>query len=59
MHPHLVLDLGKVPVVSATEVDQEPVVGKFQKGLDDVLGTGRGCQRTDAQAMFLCGWRAS
>ena len=34
VHPHLVLDLGKVPVVSATEVDQEPVVGKFQKGLD-------------------------
>ena len=53
MHPHLVLDLGKVAVKFAAKVDQQSVVGKFQKRFDDVFRTGRGGQRADAQGWLL------
>ena len=56
MDPQLMLDLCKVAVELAAQVDQKPVVGKFQKGFVQILRTRRRGQGADAQAYLLfCG----
>ena len=53
VNPHLVLDLREVAVEFAAQLDQQPVVGKFEQCFHSVLWTGRGGQRADAQGNLL------
>jgi len=53
MNPKLMLYLGQIAVELAAQVDQQPVVGKFQKGLVQILGTRRRGQGANAQAGLL------
>ena len=47
------LDLGKVAIEFAAQVDQDAIIGKFQKRFNDVFRAGRGFQRADAQGRLL------
>lgn len=40
---------GLPDVIFAAQLDQKAIVGEFEERLNDVLGTGRGGQRADAQ----------
>ena len=42
LHPYLVFDLREVAVKFAAEVDQQPVVRKFEERFHDILGAGGG-----------------
>jgi hypothetical protein len=53
------LDLRKVAVILTAQINQQPIVGKFQRRFHNVFGTGRGGQRADAQIIILCGSKAS
>jgi len=53
MDPDLMLDLRQIAVEFAAQVDQQSVVRKFEQRFHNVLGTGRGGQRADAQGNLL------
>ncbi len=53
MNPELMFDLRQIAVEFTAEVDQQPIVGKFQKSLVQVFGTRRRGQGADAQASLL------
>ena len=49
----LVFDLREIAVEFTAKVDQQPIVGEFEGRFHNVLGTGRGGQRADAQGGLL------
>jgi hypothetical protein len=53
MDPKLMFDLRQIAVKLTTQVDQQPIVGKFQKSLMQVFGMRRRGQGANAQANLL------
>ncbi len=53
MDPKLMFDLRQIAVELTAQVDQQPIVGKFQKSLMQVFGTRRRGQGANAQASLL------
>ena len=59
LHPQLVFDLRQIAVVLAAEVDQQTVVGEFEKRFLRLVNRWLGRQRANGQGILrLCALQA-